>query len=220
MAIHLAFIFHLLASVFLNDSPEFKGGARGLNSFITRNLIYPEYSKQNCVQGTIQISFRLDRKGGIIESRVQKGFGIDLDDEALRIIRLTSGHWKVPQSFDTTQSIVIPINFSLKEYNCAERSQEDIRTSIAAYKAHEDLSKAVINFYEKKNNGSYSAADEMKILELKQQLGYDERFFDRLLRQGQQKLKQGDKYGACEDFNLIRKLGSEKSRKQLAENCR
>ena len=150
---------------------------------------------------------------------MHKGFGIDLDSEALRIVRLTTGKWLVPGAFDTTQAIVIPINFTLKEYNCNERSPDEINEAIAAYKARQDLSKAVINFYEKKSSGSYSASDEDKILELKQQLGYDERFFDRLLRQAQQKFKQGDKEGSCEDLNLIRKLGSNKSEKLLSEKC-
>lgn len=199
--------------------PMFKGGERNLSSFISRSLIYPEYSKQNCLQGTINISFQLTRKGNIFNSKVEKGFGIDLDEEALRIVRLTTGKWIVPASFDTTQSIVIPINFSLKEYDCNRRSADDTNEAIAAYKARLDLSKAVINFYEKQGTQAYSAEDESRILALKQQLGYDDKYFNRLLKQAQQKLKQGDKEGACEDFNLIRQLGSDISRKAIAENC-
>ena len=199
--------------------PAFKGGAKSLNNFISSNLIYPEYAKQNCLQGTIQISFQLTKKGRIFGSKVEKGYGVDLDAEALRIVRLTSGRWIVPASFDTTQSIVIPINFSLKEYKCDERAPEEIQEAIAAYKARQDLTRAVVNFYDKKSSGSYSQADETKVLELKRQLGYDERFFDRLLKQAKQKLKQGDTEGACEDLNLIRDLGSNKSAELLSERC-
>ena len=221
MVFNLAIIIGLSGFIFSSnpDVPQFKGGERMLNSFILRNLIYPEYSKQNCLQGTINVSFQLSKNGRIVNSRVEKGFGTDLDAEALRIVRLTSGRWIVPASFDTTQYIVIPINFSLKEYSCSERSKEEMADAIAAYKAKQDLTKAIINFYEKKDSGSYSPSDEAKVLELKQQLGYDDRFFDRLLRQAQQKLKQGDKEGACEDFNLIKKLGSSKAKSFLANNC-
>ena len=218
MALNLALIF--LLAIFQDTAPEFKGGERSLNSFISRNLIYPEYAKQNCLQGTVQISFQLNKKGEVLSSQVHKGFGIDLDDEALRIVRLTSGNWKVPASFYTTQNIVIPINFSLKDYNCNEHSPDDIQTAITAYKARQDLTKAVINFYDKKASGSYSAEDESKILEIKQQLGYNERFFDRLLKQAQQKLKQGDNEAACDDFNLIRKLGSDKAKNFPTTSCK
>lgn len=202
------------------EPPQYKGGARGLSSFITNNLIYPEYSKQNCLQGTIEIAFRLDHKGKIVSSKVEKGFGIDLDVEALRIVRLSSGRWNVPASFDTTQSIVMPINFTLKEYNCNQVSPDDIRTAIAAYKANQDLTKAIFNFYDKKRSSAVSEADEARILELKAQLGYDERFVERRVKQAERKLKQGDKESACEDFNFVRSLGSDKADKLIQQNCR
>lgn len=209
----------LLSSLKAEGVPEFKGGTRNLSSFITNNLIYPEYAKQNCLQGTIQISFRLTKSGKIFQSNIQKGFGVDLDLEALRVIRLTSGRWNVPASFDTTQSIVIPVNFILKEYDCNQRSAEDIQVAIAAFKARQDLTQAVINFYAKKESGAYSSDDELTISNLKQQLGYDEKYFDRMVKQGQQKLKQGDKQGACEDFNMVKNLGSDKASKLLSQNC-
>ncbi|MBC7914841.1 MAG: energy transducer TonB [Pyrinomonadaceae bacterium] len=221
MALNWVLLILFSASGFFGSEevPEFKGGNKNLTSFITRSLIYPEYSKQNCLQGTVNISFQLNSKGRIFGSKVQKGFGTDLDKEALRIVRLTSGRWSVPGTFDTTQSIVIPINFTLKEYDCHQSSAIDIKEAIAAYQAHEDLTKAVFNFYEKKGEGTYAATDEAKISELKQQLGYDERFNDRLLKQALLKLKQGDKEGACEDFHFIRKLGSEKTKKFITDNC-
>lgn len=220
MALNLILIVWLsVFSIQDNGVPSFKGGERSLSSFISRSLIYPEYSKQNCLQGTVNISFQLTRNGIIFNSKVEKGFGIDLDDEALRIVRLTSGKWIVPVSFDTVQSIVIPINFSLKDFDCNRRSAEDAKQAIAAYKARLDLSNAIINFYEKKSTQAYSAADENRIQALKQQLGYDDKFFSSLFKQAQQKLRQGDKEGACEDFNLIRRLGSDMAQKAIVDNC-
>jgi hypothetical protein len=55
---------------------------------------------------------------------------------------------------------------------------------------------------------------------LKYQLGYDEKFIDRLLKQAQRKLKQEDFEGACEDFQTIRKLGSDKSASYIMQNCK
>lgn len=221
MVLNLTLILSFVASLILNDGavPEFKGGEKKLNAFISNSIIYPEYAKQNCLQGTVYISFQLTKDGRIYNSEVKKGFGIDLDKEALRLVRLTSGRWIVPAAFDTTQAMVLPINFALKEYNCNQRSSDEIKAAIEAYKARENLTKAIINFYDKKSSGSYSAQDESAMLELKQQLGYNDRFFEQLLKQGKQKLKQGDIEGACEDFDLIRKLGSEISKELLSQNC-
>ena len=117
MVLNLALIFSILPFAIFNDGtvPEFKGGEKKLNSFITNSIIYPEYAKQNCLQGTVYISFQLTRSGRIYNSEVKKGFGVDLDKEALRVVRLTSGRWIVPSAFDTTQAMVLPINFALKE---------------------------------------------------------------------------------------------------------
>ena len=199
--------------------PKYKGGQKNLNSLIINNLIYPEYSKQNCLQGTIEVSFKVDKNGRVVESHVEKGMGIDLDKEALRIVRLSSGKWIVPPDYDTSVALVLPINFSLKEYNCEKRSKDDLKSAIAAYQAREDLTKAVLNFYDKKALGQYKADDELAIAELKAQLGYDEKFINRMMRQAQQKLKQGDLQGACEDFNFVRRIGSDRADKMIAENC-
>jgi len=211
---------NLLAFCSVNAQPSFKGGTRSLNQFISANLIYPEYAKQNCIQGTIEISFKLNNKGEVFDSEVQNGMGIDLDDEALRIIRLTSGKWNVPPDHDTSIALVIPISFSLREYNCEQKSKEEVTAAIAAYKARQALVNAVVNFYDKKNTGDYKPEDERKIEALKVQLGLDEKFIDRTIREGQQKLKQGDREGACDDFNFIRKIGSSKADKLIETNCR
>jgi len=220
---YLLIVFTLILSLLgirRNDIPEYKGGMTGLNSFISRSIIYPEYSKFNCLQGTIQVSFRLNKKGRIVQSKIERGMGIDLDDEALRVIRLTSGKWTVPAAFDTTQFLTIPINFSLREYNCESKSKEEIRDAIAAYKAREDLTNAVVNYYQHKNAGNANDENELKILDIKEQLGYDEKFIDRTIRQAGQKLKQGDKESACEDWTFVKNLGSDKADKFINEHCK
>lgn len=202
------------------DQPTFKGGQKNLFSFIGSNLIYPEYSKQNCLQGTVNVSFKLNNQGRIFDSEVQKGFGTDLDDEALRIVRLTSGRWIVPVGYDTTTAMVLPVNFSLKNYNCESRSKDDLRNAITAYHSRLDLTRAIFNFYDKKAAGETNVQDESEIVALKMQLGYNEKYIERLYRQALRKIKQGDKESACEDLNDVRRLGSDMAQKSIAENCR
>lgn len=197
--------------------PEFKGGQKALGTFIANSLIYPDYSKMNCLQGTVVVNFKLTGSGRVFNSGIESGFGTDLDEEALRIIQLTSGKWSVPTDHDSTLALLLPINFSLREYNCEQKSKEDIAASIAAYKAREGLTQGILNFYDRREN-DFAKTDLKKareIEELKIRLGYDNKFINATLRKGQQKLKQGDKESACEDFNFIRKLGSNKADKFL-----
>ncbi len=219
---YLYALMSLIISIhtFLADgTPEFRGGKRGLRSFIESHLIYPEFAKANCLQGTVQVSFKLDRQGRIFESHIEHGYGIDLDLEALRIVRLSSGRWIVPQGYDTLNSIVLPVNFILRDFKCEARSKDEIQAAIAAYQAREGLTSAIFNFYDKKAAGSFNPEDEFAIKSLKLQLGYDDRFIDRLLKQAQRKLKQGDEEGACEDFITIRRLGSNSSENLIRGNC-
>lgn len=211
--------FILLLSPFMDDQPVFKGGQNKLTVFIYNNLIYPEYSRDNCIQGTVQVSFKLNQEGKIYYSEVSKGFGIDLDQEALRIVRLTSGKWVMPANHDTTISMVLPVNFSLKDYKCEERSKDEINAAISAFNGREGLKNVVFNYYALKLNGKNNPADEARIEVIKLQLGFDNKFIDRLLKQAQNKLKQGDKQGACEDFQTIRLLGSDKSEQFITLHC-
>ena len=213
----MAFQFFGLAS---SDQPEFKGGSKNLNTFISNNLIYPEFSKENCIQGTVNISFKLNPQGKVYASEVQKGYGIDLDVEALRVVRLSSGKWIVPASHDTTTALILPVNFSLKGYQCEQLSKDQVGAAINAYHARMDLSKAIFNFYDKKSKGVYDQSDENRIIALKMQLGYNEKYIDRLLKQGQRKLKQGDSESACDDFLSVRQLGSDKANSLIEQNCK
>lgn len=216
----LLLLFFTLAAHFQSDQPQFKGGPNNLNAFIKNNLIYPEYSKANCLQGTIHVQFKLDRHGRIYDSEVKKGFGIDLDDEALRLIRLSSGKWIVPARYDTTTAIVLPVNFSLRDYDCEERDKDDLNAAIAAYHARADLTRAILNYYDKKSVGEASPEEELRISALKAQLGYNEKYINRLYKQGLRKLKQGDKESACEDLQTVRRLGSDLAEESIKKNCR
>ena len=141
MVMNLIFVlFFYITSLFADEQPVFKGGQKSLVTFIYNNLIYPDYSRDNCLQGTVQVSFKINQQGKIYYSEVKKGFGIDLDKEALRVVRLTSGKWIMPANHDTLVSMVLPVNFTLKGYKCEQRSKDEINAAISAYHAREGMS--------------------------------------------------------------------------------
>jgi TonB family protein len=197
---------------------QFKNGPSGFAAFLKNYTIYPPFSKGNCIQGTVNISFKLDQKGQIYSSKVTRGIGTDLDDEALRLVRLSSGKWQVSAGYDTTISVVVPVNFKLAGYNCENKTAAEIKESIAAYQANEGLTNAVINFY--KNIGEAKPGQEQKILAIKAQLGIDDEYLDEVIKSGLKKIKQGDKQGACEDFNFVKNMGSNQASAYLAKYCK
>lgn len=211
-------MFLVLCSNFAVGQVQFKSGSSGFSSFIKNNTIYPQFSKQNCIQGTVNVSFKLNQSGAVYSSKITKGIISELNDEALRLIRLSSGKWQVPVGYDTTISVVVPVSFKLSGYNCEGKSNAEIRSAIASYEAEEGLTNAVINFY--KNKSQATAEQEVQILAIKSQLGIDDEYFDEVIKTALKKIKQGDKQGACEDFNLVKNLGSDKAKDYLLKYCK
>jgi len=219
--LYLFIFFQTLFSAFaLQDQPQFKGGQNALNNFLSQNLIYPEYSKQNCISGTIQVSFNINQDNKPVNVKVQSGFGIDLDDEAVRLVKLTAGKWILPANHDLNTTLVLPVNFNLSEYNCSTRTRNDMEQAITAYKAREALVDAVTNYYSNKYLGKADITKEPEILALKKQLGFDGDYADEVMNQANQKLKQGDREGACEDWKFVRNIGSNKADVYLAKYCK
>ena len=205
-----------LSGLDVKAQPELKGG---LDQFVSANKVYPSYSRQNCIEGTVNISFKLNDKGEVYFSYVEKGMGTDLDDEALRLVRMSSGKWEVPAGHDTTVALVVPINFKLDNFGCENKSKAEISAAIAAYQGRKALTNAVLNFYRNKPSGKFTKAEEDRIISLKANLGYDEEYLERRLDDGRKKLKQKDRQGACEDFLFVKYMGSDKADELLAEYC-
>ncbi|RZL50499.1 MAG: energy transducer TonB [Pedobacter sp.] len=214
LVVAFLFLFSLSAGA---QQPQLKGG---LVAFVKNNTIYPPYSLHNCIQGTVNIGFKLNTKGEVYYSAVTSGIGTDLDDEALRLIRMSSRKWTVPNSHDTTALLIVPINFSLSGYDCERTSKTDIAYAIKVYKDEEELTKVVSNFYRNKEKGTFKPEDEAKITQIKNQLEIDDEYLQERISTGLKKIKQGDRQGACEDFNFVKYMGSDKANEWLTKYCK
>lgn len=213
----ILFAFFVLSAFTLKAQPVIKGG---LEAFVANNSVYPRYSLFNCIQGTVTISFKLNKAGEVYYSKISSGIGTDLDDEALRLIRLSSGKWIVPKNHDTTISLIAPMKFSLSGYNCSDKNPLDIQRAILAYKSNEALVNSIQNFYKNKERGTYKEAEEQRFVALKNELGYDDEYFNARIKDGLKKLKQKDKQGACEDFLFVKYMGSDLANEMLEKYCR
>ena len=213
----LAFILAL--AVKADAQPEFKGGPQALDRFLTANIVYPEYSRQNCIPGTVKVRFRLDSLGKVSEASVLDGLGIDLDDEAVRVIKMTSGKWQLPAHYNTNSNIVLPIRFVPDNARCTNATNASINIAIANYQSRQELQNAVTNYYKNKYIGKTDTTKEVQIIVLKKQLGYDDDFIADVLEQAGKKLKQGDKEGACEDWDFIHNIGSDRADELIKRYC-
>jgi TonB family protein len=212
-------VIALTTVIAANAQPAFKGGQRALDAFLLSKIVYPEYSRQNCITGTINVSFRLDDAGNVLEARVQQGPGIDLDDEALRVIKLTSGQWVIPAGYNFSTRLVQPIRFDPDPKRCAGSSKRDMESAIQDYRNRQELENAVTNFYINKYQGKADLSKEATIIALKKQLGFDDELITELLDQANQKLKQKDLDGACTDWTFIHNIGSDRADNFIQQYC-
>lgn len=74
--------------------PQFQDGTNTLLKFIKDNTQYPPKSLGEKISGTVFISLIIYKDGHIGSINVLKGINSELNEEAIRVIKLTEGKWK------------------------------------------------------------------------------------------------------------------------------
>lgn len=213
----LIFCLSLLGA---EDKPVFKGGENALEQFINSNTVYPVFAKRNCLQGVIYVSFNLDKHGQVSNAKVRQGLGIDLDDEAIRLVKLTTNKWEIPRNYNERTEIVVPIKFTLENYNCDKITAKQIALATELYKTQQALQDVITSYYKNKLAGVANTKNESEILKLKAEFGYDAALVEEKITEAKNKLKQGDKQGACETLHFIKNIGFTDADALIAENCK
>jgi protein TonB len=82
----------------VDESGEFIGGEDKLQEFATINFNMPKIADDLEISGTIFIQFVVERDGKITQLRAiapkERQLGYGLEEECMRVIKLTSGKWK------------------------------------------------------------------------------------------------------------------------------
>ena len=66
--------------------PQFPGGEKAINEFISKTLQYPVIAQENGIQGQVVCSFIINQDGSVTDAEVISGVDPSLDREALRIV--------------------------------------------------------------------------------------------------------------------------------------
>lgn len=96
--------------------PAFEGGQQGLARFISRNTRYPSADRRLGTQGTVYVSFVVDRDGSIRDVKVVRGISATCDKEAIRVISTMKG-WSpgIQNEHKVAVRMTMPIRFQLGE---------------------------------------------------------------------------------------------------------
>jgi TonB family protein len=215
----LILLFTLFACPAFSQQPVFRDGRTSLSDFLNSKIIYPAYSRENCIGGAIKVSFRLDNSGKVYDAKVSQGLGIDLDDEALRVVKLTSGKWKIPADYHSA-IIILPVVFQPDLEKCTSHSKTDVALAIENYKTLQHEQDIITNYYIAKYAGKADTTQEAVIINLKKQLGFDDDYISEVLDEADKKLQQRDTAAACHDWKFIRNIGSNRADEFLAKYCK
>lgn len=91
-------------------------GMEGWNTYLTNNLQYPKGAKEANLEGTVYVSFVVDKEGQILNPSILRGIGGGADDEALRVIS-QSPKWTAGMQHGQKVHVRmrLPIRFSLPD---------------------------------------------------------------------------------------------------------
>jgi len=114
--------------------PKLKGGKVELGAIMS-TLKLPLYAKQNNVFGTVEIEMSIDTTGNIATSKIVKRLGYGCDEEALRLIKFTSGKWNAAEmnGKKVEGKILIPIKFKRERDDLNERAKFFYKKGLKIY---------------------------------------------------------------------------------------
>ena len=94
--------------------PEFPGGWSAFMQWLTKSLKYPESARKNRVQGTVVVSFIVNKDGSIASTKVSTSADPVLDAEALRVMKMMP-KWKpgMDRNKVCRTMIAVPVVFKL-----------------------------------------------------------------------------------------------------------
>lgn len=139
----------------VEEKPEFPGGADALLQFVARNVVFPEFAKENEIQGRVYVGFSIDIDGKVTNVKLLKGVHPVLNKEAIKVVT------KLPDFKPATQngkpvkvSYQIPISFKLyggsaenNENNFVLKGKKILEKGLELYN-NKDYFNALITFNE------------------------------------------------------------------------
>jgi TonB family protein len=94
--------------------PQFPGGEEARIKYMINAIKYPEAAKKQQLQGTVYVSFIVEKDGSISDTKVLRGIGKLCDEEAIRVIEAMPKWTPGLQNGKTVRvKFTIPIQFKL-----------------------------------------------------------------------------------------------------------
>lgn len=107
--------------VVVEDMPRFRDG--NMQQFLAKNIKYPVVASEKGAEGTVYVTFVIDKTGKVTDAKVVKGVDEYLDKEALRVINAMPDWIPGKQRGKAVDvQYTIPIDFMLERGDKAEKT--------------------------------------------------------------------------------------------------
>lgn len=67
--------------------PEYPGGINNARKYIGEHVEYPALAVENDIEGTIIVTFVIEKDGSVTDIKIDKGLGYGLDEEVIRVMK-------------------------------------------------------------------------------------------------------------------------------------
>jgi len=99
----------------VEEQPFFPGGEKAMREFISKTIKYPTIAQENGIQGTVYVSFVVNKDGKIVDVQVVRGADPNLDKEAVRVVSAMPPWNPAKQRGKAVRArFTLPVRFQLK----------------------------------------------------------------------------------------------------------
>ena len=109
----------------VEKEPQYPGGVDASIKFIVSNVKYPEEALKKNIQGTVFVSFIVQKNGAVKDAKVLRGIGGGCDEEALRVIKMMP-RWIPGEDKGKKVAVqyVLPIKFKFDDEHKTQKKEE------------------------------------------------------------------------------------------------
>lgn len=190
--------------------PKFLGGDYAMMRFINNNIRYPQTAAVNHIEGKVIVQFVVEKDGSIGEVKVVRGVHKDLDQEAVRVIKM------LPKFSEPGRNAIgepvrvwytLPINFKLQGV------VEDGPTGDYAYDAKQ-VGEKLISFFSRE----IKSENDLKMIE-EEMDAFQNLYDDYYKAKGEDAMMKFEKEldNLMKDSDFAKRL--EEAQKLFEENC-
>lgn len=111
----------------VENPPSFKGGDDARIEYLINNIAYPEKARNDKIEGTVYITFVVEKDGGISNVKILRGIGGGCDEMAMKVVsKMPAWNPGMQRGKPVRVQFTMPIKFTLE----GEKKEVDVSSEV------------------------------------------------------------------------------------------